>query len=450
MDKSPDAFRTISEVADWLDTPAHVLRFWESRFTQVKPVKRAGGRRYYRPADMALLGGIKKLLHDDGMTIRGVQKLLREHGVKYVASLSPIIDGVAPVTAPAPVDTPIPSAPVPPAPMAEMVPQDDTPLGYGAESAPPPETVVPFARPDVRSEATPLSEPVSEPAVAEVPPEAPAPREPVEEIAADFAKDGGLSTERFAPHGFEPPAHVQEDSVDLPDVALDIPEAPLSDFADSYAAAAPDTEDQPQPDLIPVSDPVADPVAEALFEMTATPDPTAPEPPKDALPGQAAFDFDMAPPARDVEEEVEDLPPIAAEEGHFATELRPVEAELPPAADVPEAPFVDVPEPMFDAAPAEIAPVEIAEDITPPNLSADLPTDLPPEPEAAYGETVTQATPLGAGLDLPEDLDDRAAGITPPSGVLGQLNHRHLTALPAQELHALIARIETLRDRLAS
>ncbi|WP_226550914.1 MerR family transcriptional regulator [Celeribacter naphthalenivorans] len=456
MDKSPDAFRTISEVADWLDTPAHVLRFWESRFTQVKPVKRAGGRRYYRPADMALLGGIKKLLHDDGMTIRGVQKLLREHGVKYVASLSPIIDGVAPVTAPAPVDAPIPSAPVPPAPMAEMVPQDDTPLGYGAESAAPPETVVPFARPDVRSEATPLSEPVSEPAVAEVPTEAPAPRAPDENIAADLPEDGDLSTERFAPHGFEPPAHVQEDSVDLPDVALEIPEAPLSDFADSYAAAAPDTEDQPQPDLIPASDPmtnpVADPVAESLFEMTAAPAPAAPEPPQDVLPGQAAFDFGMAPPAQDVkvEAEAEDLPPIAADEGHFATELRPVEADLPPAADAPEAPFVDVPEPMFDAAPAEIAPVESAEDITPPNLSADLPSDLPPEPEAAYGETEPQAAPLGAGLDLPEDLDDSATGITPPPGVLGQLNHRHLTALPAQELNALIARIETLRDRLAS
>jgi resuscitation-promoting factor RpfA len=66
MDKSPDAFRTISEVADWLGVPTHVLRFWESRFSQVKPVKRAGGRRYYRPADMALLGGIKRLLHDDG------------------------------------------------------------------------------------------------------------------------------------------------------------------------------------------------------------------------------------------------------------------------------------------------------------------------------------------------------------------------------------------------
>jgi DNA-binding transcriptional MerR regulator len=89
MEKSPDAFRTISEVADWLGVPTHVLRFWESRFTQVKPVKRAGGRRYYRPSDMELIGGIKRLLHDDGMTIRGVQKLLREKGVKHVASFSP-------------------------------------------------------------------------------------------------------------------------------------------------------------------------------------------------------------------------------------------------------------------------------------------------------------------------------------------------------------------------
>ena len=86
MEKSPDAFRTISEVADHLETPAHVLRFWESRFPQIKPVKRAGGRRYYRPSDVALLAGIKRLLHDEGMTIRGVQKMLREQGVRQVAA----------------------------------------------------------------------------------------------------------------------------------------------------------------------------------------------------------------------------------------------------------------------------------------------------------------------------------------------------------------------------
>ena len=88
MDKSPEAFRTISEVAESLETPAHVLRFWESRFPQIRPVKRAGGRRYYRPADVALLSGIRHLLHDEGMTIRGVQKILREQGVRHVAAMA--------------------------------------------------------------------------------------------------------------------------------------------------------------------------------------------------------------------------------------------------------------------------------------------------------------------------------------------------------------------------
>lgn len=87
MSKAKDAFRTISEVSEALDTPAHVLRFWESKFTQVKPVKRAGGRRYYRPDDLALLGGIKILLHEQGMTIKGAQKLMREKGVKHVIAL---------------------------------------------------------------------------------------------------------------------------------------------------------------------------------------------------------------------------------------------------------------------------------------------------------------------------------------------------------------------------
>ena len=95
MKKAPDAFRTISEVSDWLETPAHVLRFWESKFSQIKPVKRAGGRRYYRPDDMRLLGGIKQLLHNDGLTIKGVQKILREQGIKHVVDMSPEVTDAA-------------------------------------------------------------------------------------------------------------------------------------------------------------------------------------------------------------------------------------------------------------------------------------------------------------------------------------------------------------------
>jgi DNA-binding transcriptional MerR regulator len=92
MTKSAQAFRTIREVADWLGVAAHVLRFWESKFTQIKPVKRAGGRRYYRPADMELLGGIKVLLHDQGMTIRGAQKMIRDDGIAAIMALSPSLD----------------------------------------------------------------------------------------------------------------------------------------------------------------------------------------------------------------------------------------------------------------------------------------------------------------------------------------------------------------------
>ena len=87
MDKSPDAFRTISEAAEELNVPQHVLRFWETRFTQIRPMKRAGGRRYYRPADVDLLKGIRALLYGEGYTIRGVQKILKEENANYVAGV---------------------------------------------------------------------------------------------------------------------------------------------------------------------------------------------------------------------------------------------------------------------------------------------------------------------------------------------------------------------------
>ena len=98
MSKTAEAFRTISEVADELDVPKHVLRFWEGRFPQIRPMKRGGGRRYYRPEDMALLRGICHLLHAEGYTIKGVQKILREQGVDTVKRLGA---DAAPAPAPA-------------------------------------------------------------------------------------------------------------------------------------------------------------------------------------------------------------------------------------------------------------------------------------------------------------------------------------------------------------
>jgi DNA-binding transcriptional MerR regulator len=94
LDKSPEAFRTISEAAEELNVPQHVLRFWETRFAQIKPLKRGGGRRYYRPGDLDLLKGIRRLLYTEGYTIRGVQKIFREDGSAHVASIG---RGEAPV-----------------------------------------------------------------------------------------------------------------------------------------------------------------------------------------------------------------------------------------------------------------------------------------------------------------------------------------------------------------
>jgi DNA-binding transcriptional MerR regulator len=180
MDKSPDAFRTISEVAESLDTPAHVLRFWESRFPQIKPVKRAGGRRYYRPSDVALLTGIKRLLHDEGLTIRGVQKILRDQGVRHVAGLSddsvgldavlPVYDASADDLAIVPDEVPeagfvaieddVEPDPAPPrrrdaAPVAQSeLPLFDTPPAFARADTPPKPAPATPRKPSLRDDAT--------------------------------------------------------------------------------------------------------------------------------------------------------------------------------------------------------------------------------------------------------------------------------------------------------
>ncbi|PWE33968.1 MerR family transcriptional regulator [Maritimibacter sp. 55A14] len=181
MKKSPEAFRTISEVAEWLETPAHVLRFWESRFSQVKPVKRAGGRRYYRPSDMRLLGGIKTLLHDDGVTIRGVQKILREQGVKHVAGLSPPVT-VGEASTPEAANRPAPATGRTPSRRARPEPAPDAEAVAPGDGIPAP-TTEPAPREPHTTPVTPLHEPgpdpaaPSETAAADLPPTAPVARE---------------------------------------------------------------------------------------------------------------------------------------------------------------------------------------------------------------------------------------------------------------------------------
>lgn len=145
MTKAAEAFRTISEVADALGIPAHVLRFWESKFPQVKPVKRAGGRRYYRPTDVTLLAGIKTLLHDQGMSIRGVQKILREQGAKQLSELAAATPVALPISAP--------TRGKPAIAAAKAAPATPSPVQPGEASVPPAENA---AIPEMLADATPM------------------------------------------------------------------------------------------------------------------------------------------------------------------------------------------------------------------------------------------------------------------------------------------------------
>jgi DNA-binding transcriptional MerR regulator len=229
MSKSPDAFRTIREVADWLGVAAHVLRFWESKFTQIKPVKRAGGRRYYRPADMELVGGIKVLLHDRGMTVRGVQRMLREEGVATVAALSPPLDAIA-----------VPSELLEGIADEAAWHEDARAEGAQGEATP----------------ATPPSETVSV--------EVPAGVEDAEAASADEAEaaDSATEAEHAAPSPPSPnvetsPAPEAETPVDAPAATEPSAAEPVSE---PEAAAAPDRPADPdaQPALTDTSAPTAE------------------------------------------------------------------------------------------------------------------------------------------------------------------------------------------------
>ncbi len=250
MDKSPDAFRTISEVADWLGIPTHVLRFWESRFAQVKPVKRAGGRRYYRPRDMELLGGIRKLLHDDGMTIRGVQKLLREEGLRHVSEMSPPLPGEDSARADGTLQAP-PGGEVIEATATEAPPRASAPEAAREtppEAAPeaPPETP-PETAPDAPAlSPAPPSQPAQPAAATEAPP-------PAEASPANAASADAAPADPAAPA--ETPAETPDDDAPM---AVDVePEAPENVVPLKPAEPAGETTTAPPADPAPDQAPAA-------------------------------------------------------------------------------------------------------------------------------------------------------------------------------------------------
>jgi DNA-binding transcriptional MerR regulator len=296
MDKSRDAFRTISEVADWLGTPTHVLRFWESRFSQVKPVKRAGGRRYYRPDDMELLGGIKKLLHDDGLTIRGVQKILREQGVKHVAALSQPIDAGSGDTVPEAgfAQDVVPETPtdnvVAMAPASARVP--DTPAAT-PDAAPEPAEAA--ATPTVAEPEQPPAEPPVEPETAQEPERESEP-EPLDALSARFGESlfarpdraasdeparetvpqTGLAPEPADPTPHEPTPGEEPTPRETAAPAESLPAEPAFEPTPDHAPAAttPAPEPQPEPEPEPDTDdaqPELDPADHVLILLSERP-----------------------------------------------------------------------------------------------------------------------------------------------------------------------------------
>ncbi|PXW82856.1 DNA-binding transcriptional MerR regulator [Ruegeria sp. P4] len=359
MSKSPDAFRTISEVAEWLDVPAHVLRFWESKFTQVKPVKRAGGRRYYRPTDMLLLGGIQNLLHDKGLSIKDAQALLREEGIQHVQSLSKPLDGEEED-----------ESPIEAKPASKWV----DPAAAEPEAEKPRRPVV-DREPLVEEEHAPrkVAPPAPPPYPAGPPKAAPTPAAPgADAPQADVAPSAPVETPLPESDTAHAPASTSHE------LKTPAPESPAP------AAAAPQASEDVAP-TGPVSDddtPIADHAPSTAFEdMGAVP--AAPSP-------TAAPQSDVAP----------QTTPVAP------ASTRPPEA---PAASVGAAPATPAPFPASDAAqpsqpslsadePSETAPAELPQS----ELSADdHPTDAP-----------ISAAPQEQAVDqiaMPFDLPDAPA-----------------------------------------
>ncbi|WP_412072989.1 MerR family transcriptional regulator [Tritonibacter mobilis] len=357
MSKSPDAFRTISEVAEWLDVPAHVLRFWESKFTQVKPVKRAGGRRYYRPTDMLLLGGIQNLLHDKGLSIKDAQALLREEGIQHVQSLSKPLDGEE---------------------------EDESPI-----------------------EAKPASKWV-DPAAAE--PEAENLRRPVVDREP-------LGEEEHAPRKVAPPAPPPYPAG--PPKAAPTPAAPGADAQTDIAPSAPVETPLPASDTAnapaSTSHEVASPAPESLAPAAA-----APQASEDVAPAGPASDDDTPIAHSAPSTAFEDMgaapvasSPTAAPQSDVAPQTTPV---APASTRPPEAPAASV-----GAAPAaQPAPDSNAAQPLQPSLSADEPSETAPaelpQTELSADDHPTDApisaAPQEHALDqiaMPFDLPDAPA-----------------------------------------
>ena len=373
MDKSPDAFRTISEVATWLETPAHVLRFWESRFPDIKPLKRAGGRRYYRPEDMRLLGGIKHLLHTEGHTIKSVQDRIKADGTDPVAALSgPLSTEQPSAKADKPdaadgadgADGAASAAPTPPA-KAQPVPAPNG-VGpvHGAGSAPSADAAAAdvggaaAAGPTDPTPAPPPHRPSAGPAQADAP------------EAAPQAATESLFTSRRSRDAPNPSAHPASAHSKAPDQQADTAKA--QDTAAPYAPT--------------VAGATGDTTAKATYHLkdasAARPAPV-PAPAQDGAddgrPGEPSIGFFF--------DDSDDAEPPEEQTGKLAIPPKPVLVRAP----------LNVPPDPEDDARLGVVPVSLAA-----RLRALTPSDIPSERRSTFGDKhrtlsqIAEARPVGA------------------------------------------------------
>lgn len=384
MAKSPGAFRTIREVAEWLETPAHVLRFWESKFRQITPVKRAGGRRYYRPADMLLLGGIKKLLHEDDLSIKEVIRKLRTDGIKSVQALSRPLEGETATTADKP----------------DMV-SEETPVVAPTEQTPPPSIGEPIILSDTPDPT--LTPSADVPLTADVPTPSPAETQPTPPPETIISAEKPMTT----PLDLELPAAMPP----AEEAAPVAPKPSIQTLPEDPVAAT--------PDLFATLDTPAQDILETLPEETS----------------QSADDD--APAHTEVEEQPVAQTSVEDTETPVADLTQTIPADEPLDAVTPSGPF-EVPPPE------SVAELGETVEITAETQAEADPIEITPE-EAAPAVDAPTVTPVEVPADpLPEDI---TLAKSPVLSILLETSMTELIAAqPALEVAT--SRLEALRSRM--
>ncbi|MDE4096087.1 MerR family transcriptional regulator [Phaeobacter gallaeciensis] len=469
MSKSPDAFRTISEVAEWLGVQAHVLRFWESKFTQVKPVKRAGGRRYYRPADMLLLGGIRKLLHDDGMSIKEVQAILRDLGITHVSEMSHSLDtaspgepdgtgsggGFAQSNAATESAAAHPRAGATPGPSVEGDPEIAGESAGAEEDSPRPASHLPFFE---QEQFDPFAEVADESQAGAQPSASQA--ESIPETISELDQDESPLVQAEADDALSEAPNAEPDtSADQP-IASDLSEElppPQDDLSGEESLPFDEVQPvstEPEPaqimmDLGGHDAPAPECEADPVIEETAAPEAAAEPAPFTGEADSTTDDTDsevQSAPNPDAEALVptEDQAEPAFEVGFAPDETVPPTAPIDPA--VPLTSHLDAPTPLGESEPAELgdahadpmaeeAPTEVmaTEQDEPDPASEQAPVEaiLPEEPSEQLDEELAESdadTALQDAMDadapregfappgLPDDAEQDAATDAPEAG----------------------------------